>query len=294
MKRLLDIFFLAGAIPILIISIWTTQPFNYYVFLHWYIFLYSIYLIYRTVEGDYVTWLSGIIFSSSTIIFNPFIPFTFSKKTWSIIDLILLLIAFFILAMRIEDYIKSLSEKGKLILKLIKHCFIYSIVIFLMIGFVYYAAVNSKENPYYDFLLITKASIAKGFIIASDEHKDEEKQYRASSQKIRGINIEYIFTTKDGRTIKDTTIVGITEPKYFANANVKPITIEVEYIPSNPKINQIKGRTTHQSIIIGIVIMIFSIGLFVSVFGVLGIRLIKDFFRIFNEIRNEITNVDNK
>ena len=294
MKKLLDIILSVGAITILIVGGWTTRPFQYHVFLHWYIFLYSIYLIFRTKA--FTGKFGVIIFSGSAIIFNPFIFFTFSRTVWSIIDFVLILIGFSVLTWRILVYIESLSKKGKLVFKLFQHYFVFFIIIFLLFGLFFFdgGMKIGVVKPFHNFMLITRASIAKGFIVASDESKVEEEQYREPSEKITGIKIEYVFTTKNGRTIKDSTIVSIKKPKYFANVNVKPIPIEVEYVLSNPKINIIKGQITHQSLITGFVIYIVCVVLLVVVFVPLGILLIKDFLRRINEIKNEITIVDNK
>ncbi len=293
MKKLFDIFLTLGTIIILLIAVLISQPNNFYIFLHWYIFLGSIYLIYRAkdVVGDYGIRFGVIFFCAIAIIFNPFIPFAFSKKTWRIIDLILIVISVYILFLSIEDYKDSLSQKGKIIFKLIKFCFWNFALLFFIIWVFFYKI----GDPYHDFLLITKATTANGFIIGSREQEDDGEHDGIGYQSFY-VYYVYTFTTKDGKTIKDNASERSPESGYLAEANVKPIPIEVEYIPSNPKINRIKGMTTQPTTIWGLIwrfgLLVFF--LIITYFG--GIddfrNTIKSYLREINETRNEDTIAD--
>lgn len=116
MKKLFPIFPPLGAVIILFIGLFATVPHNYYLFLRWYIFLYSIYLFSKTKYLDsFLARPVGIFFCAAVaIIFNPVWPFAFSKMTWRKIDLALLLIFGFLLTIYIKlnyYFRKALAEK---------------------------------------------------------------------------------------------------------------------------------------------------------------------------------------
>lgn len=112
-KKLFDTLLILGIIIILFSAIKATHLHSYYVFLHWYVLLYSIYLIYkaRTIV-IFGTKLGVILFYVAiAILFNPFMPFSFSRTTWRIIDFTLIVIYLPFLLLRIGDYYKELLSK---------------------------------------------------------------------------------------------------------------------------------------------------------------------------------------
>ncbi|MFA5778443.1 MAG: DUF6804 family protein [Candidatus Paceibacterota bacterium] len=73
------------AIGILIGAMWS-HPYGYYQFLRWVVMVtgaYSAYIAYEHKNNTWA-WIFGII----TVLFNPIIPFTFSRSAWQLIDLI--------------------------------------------------------------------------------------------------------------------------------------------------------------------------------------------------------------
>ncbi len=309
MKKLFDIFFLAGAITILIIGLYTSQSYNYDVFLRWYIFLYSVYLIFslyytifknRTLKEEVFFDMAlfiviSLILISMAIIYNPFKPLTFLKEIRPTIDSVILFLASIILIgiliKQIEDYLKSPSARVKEIYKITKEVCNLIMGSLLVLGWmlaVIWLVFYGTEKYYHEFLLITQASTAKGVIIAS---KPQESK----------VDVEYIFVTKDGKTIKNWATLYGPKLRYFTKVfdevtktNFKPVPIEVEYITSNPKINRLKDLNSQSTTIWGLIESAGRMGLIflflftLSFFYICGIINI-DFWNL-KEIRKGITN----
>ena len=71
------------AVGILIGALWD-HPYSYYQLLRWIVAVsgaYSAYLAYEHKDNTW-TWIFSII----AVLFNPIIPFTFSRETWQVID----------------------------------------------------------------------------------------------------------------------------------------------------------------------------------------------------------------
>lgn len=240
MNKLFDILLRIITATILGVAVWTTQSHNYYVFLHWFIFISSIYFAYRTkdIVGIWGIRFSVIFFSVSAILFNPFMQFTFPKTTWRIIDMVL--IADILLFLKIKEYAESLSQKGKLIYNLIKQC---TFGITAMIAAIWFLSYNINANPYHEYQLITESKIANGFITNVEEYKDEVDIPDAQGGGSEPVTIDiydYNFTTQDGKVIKDRS----SDLGYMKNFKNKPLPIQVEYLPDNPKINRVKDETS--------------------------------------------------
>lgn len=271
---------------ILAIAIWSTQSHNYYVLLHWFIFLSSIYLAYRTkdVIGLGQLRFGLIFFSVVAILFNPFMPFTFSKTIWRIIDIVL--IAGLLLFLNIKGFVESLSQKGKLNFKLFKSCFWGCIALLVALWLIFY----ETGNPYNEFLLITKSTTANGFITSSEEQEDVVEPEGRSASQVFNVYYEYHFTTKDGKTVKDHG--SDTNPKsgYLSDANEKPIPIVVEYIPSNPQINRIKDMTLQCKTITEFIWRRLALGGLLLILGCsIGISMIKKGIKEFVTERKNLT-----
>ena len=79
-------------ILVIILLLWalTDNQYSYYQFIRWAILIigtYSAYLSYTVNKNEWV-WTFSII----AILFNPIIPFYFSKNVWQIIDVIVAMI----------------------------------------------------------------------------------------------------------------------------------------------------------------------------------------------------------
>lgn len=71
------------AIGILIGALWS-HPYGYYQLLRWIVSAVSAYSAYVAYEHKNNTWawILGVI----AVLFNPIIPFTFTRETWQVID----------------------------------------------------------------------------------------------------------------------------------------------------------------------------------------------------------------
>lgn len=78
-------------IGILVGALWD-HPYSYYQVLRWVVAIsgaYSAYVAYKH-ENNAWAWIFGVI----TILFNPIIPFFFSKDTWQLIDVVTAIVIF--------------------------------------------------------------------------------------------------------------------------------------------------------------------------------------------------------
>ncbi|MDR3593829.1 DUF6804 family protein [Clostridium sp.] len=234
MNKLFDTLLKLGIIALLIISATTKQQYLYFNFVRWTVFIASIYFAYKSRQTGIV---AVIFFCAFSILFNPFIPFSFRKEIWRLIDLIVSVL----IAMTIDwgKYKESLSPRGKLVYNLIRNCF-WGVVALVAVFWFIYSIIG---NPYNEYLLITQGITTNGFIIYSEEHEDVAEQEGRSAVQVYDVYYEYTFTTQDGKIIKSHASDRNSEPGYLHDANEKPIPIEVEYIPLNPEINRVKNMT---------------------------------------------------
>jgi len=277
-----DIIQLAVSI-LLIIAATTALPYNYYVFLKWTIFILSIFVVYKVKDR-----IVAVIFISAVgILFNPILPFTFKKEIWHIIDFVLGLLL--ILSIDWKEYKNSLSPKGKLVFNLIKNCFWGTLLLIVAFGFVIYE--GDFNNPYHEFLLITKATAAKGFITYSEEQENDGENSPAFD-----VYYEYTFTTKEGKIIKDHANDRSSESGYLKDANTKPITIEVEYISSDPQIHRIKNMTKQANTILDFLLRRIGLGIILLLmFCSFGFLMIMNAIKKYlTESKKTTANIDTK
>jgi len=82
--KIIAVLFLLGAIA--------DNPYSYYQFLRWIILGVSGYSAYLSYNSGKKIWM--VIFGAIALLFNPIIPFYFSRSTWQSIDAIVAIIFF--------------------------------------------------------------------------------------------------------------------------------------------------------------------------------------------------------
>ncbi len=70
---------------ILVFYATSRNPYSYYIFLRWYVFLSCIYFAYLSKDETNKIWF--ILFTVIFLLFNPIIPIYFKKDIWTIIDI---------------------------------------------------------------------------------------------------------------------------------------------------------------------------------------------------------------
>ena len=246
MNKHFDTLLKLGIIVILIVAATTKQHYNYYTFVHWSVFISSIYFAYKSKQqiGIYGIRFFLIFFFAFAILFNPFIAFDFRVTTWRIIDIIVcLLIA---ITLDWKEYIASLSARHKLRYLLVKGC-IWGVV--AVVAAVWFVIGLIKVNPFDEYLLITKGLITNGFITNAEEYEDEvyiPDSQGGGSETVTNVYYKYQFTTQDGRTITDVS----SELGGIEDFKGKQIPIQVEYLRNDPKVNRVKDAT-NQCITLG-------------------------------------------
>lgn len=223
-----------AVIVILVVAATTSQHYNYYVFLHWSVFITSIYFAFKSRNDGYP---AIIFFIAAAVLFNPIKEFLFHKETWTIIDFVIS--ALLLLTIDWKGNRESLSPREKLVYELVKQCIYGALALvaaFCIISYLF------AVNPYHEYLLITKSKIADGFITKVDEYEDDvvvPDSQGGGSEEAFTDNYHYTFTTADGKIFNDQS----SDIGYMKDFNNEPLSIKVEYLPSNPKINRVKDET---------------------------------------------------
>jgi len=153
----------------------------------------------------------------------------------------------------------------KLLKKLLLGLFLEVIACWLVIQ-------EMNVNPYNEYLLIQKGVTVNALITDSTQYQTDVTipDYRGGgSEEVTNTYYSYKFVTCDGITIKD----GSSELNLSGLNN----NIQVEYLPSNPKINRVKGMG-NQCATIGEFILRRIIGglVMLSFFVPFGIYTIKN------------------
>jgi hypothetical protein len=75
-----------------ILLLWalTDNPYGYYQFLRWAVLIIAAYSAYIAYNSKKMSW--AWTFGITAVLFNPIIPFYFSKETWQIIDVFVAII----------------------------------------------------------------------------------------------------------------------------------------------------------------------------------------------------------
>lgn len=131
-------------------------------------------------------------------------------------------------------------------------------VIFLIVAILFW--YHLAGNPSHEFALIRNAQVIKGVLIDSYEDEQEDERGHVYFSDV-GI---YSFEVSDGRNFKSKTRVPTGQLKQQE---------EIEYLPSNPEINRIKGDGC-QTITEFILRKILLGGILLVVFTSFGIRII--------------------
>ncbi|MBI2283276.1 MAG: DUF3592 domain-containing protein [Bacteroidetes bacterium] len=169
-------------------------------------------------------------------------------------------------------------NKKSIYFTLVKRLLLGVAIILASVWFLLY----QTGNPYHEYLLITQSNKAKGQITYSEENSDVVEQYDRYSREVFDVYYEYNFKTPDGIEIKDKGVQTEPKPGFLQNAKKEPIVIEVEYVPSNPKINRIVGMNSQATTIKEFIFRRFGLGLillilFSSIGFVIISNAVKDF-----------------
>lgn len=148
----------------------------------------------------------------------------------------------------------------------------------------------SSSSPINDFWLITKSTIAKGYIIKAEEGTEVvESNEGRSSEVVYFYDYEYRFTLPSGKTMNAYGSEAGELPENLMNLE-NPYQVEVEYLADNPKVARVKGMvgndTTvlqwirHRIIIQTIIFLLFCYW---------GYSIIRDGLKEYSTVRNKVT-----
>lgn len=70
----------------LILAIIPSWPYDYYIFLRWFVFISSIIIAYGFYKSKLTGWT--LVFGAIAFLFNPIFPIYLSRSSWTPIDLI--------------------------------------------------------------------------------------------------------------------------------------------------------------------------------------------------------------
>lgn len=109
----------------------------------------------------------------------------------------------------------------------------------------------SSTSPINDYMLITKSTTAKGYIIKAEEDSEEVSYNDDRSHGIRYYyNYDYYFTLPNGTKINSSGQEDGNLPEYLSDLNASPYQIDVEYLSKNPKICRVKNMNSSDKTIL--------------------------------------------
>lgn len=260
-KNIIFIFIRIIAVIVLFVA-YTDQPISFYNILRFVICGVGIYSAYFAFKSKQNIWI--LLMITMAILFNPLFPIHFERSQWEIYDAIAILILLF----SVPSLHLDVSDRNNIIEKYREpfKTFVWSFVsIIFALLFWYHIA----GNPIDEFALIQNAKVATGILI--DSYEVDTGDERGNVYDV-GV---YRFSLADGRKYKAFTKNSSGEREE-----------QVEYLPSNPSVNRIKGEGC-QSKIKWVERYIFWGGILLAMFLTPGFILVK------NGIK-EIKNIQNK
>lgn len=232
------------ALAALLIWAMRKHGYNYYVFLRLAVCAGSIYIAYYYWCQQ--AWVVSAIFAGLVVLFNPFVPFVFSKHTWSIIDFAVAIV--FVLT-GLAYFKLTGSLLGGAVLCLIGGWF--------------------GENAISDVLLAIRLSDGAHTIAALIDVQEQIDDCDSCPGQIsRTYDVSYDFQTASGQSIKGFANVG------YDPSQDNPRTVAVIYNPANPnesRLEEARQSTVLGAIVIGGIKCLVAIAL--CCFGVTAIRL---------------------
>lgn len=234
------LFILARIIAIIFLLVaYTNQPISFYYFLRFIICAVAIYSAYFSFKTKQTIWIW--LMSAIAILFNPLFPIYLERDLWEIYDAIAILILLLSIPSLRLNITDNIIEKYREPIKTI----IWSVVVIIFALLFWYHIVG---DPIDEFALIQNSKLATGILI--DSYEVDTGDERGTVYDV-GV---YKFSLPDGRKFKAYTKNSLGE-----------LEEQIEYLPSNPSINRIKGEGC-QSIIEWIGEKIIGGGLLLAMF----------------------------
>lgn len=119
------------------------------------------------------------------------------------------------------------------------------------IGFIIITSIWINWNdPFTDFMLLTKGKIVDGYIINSKQESEivEINDGRSEREKFT-YTYQYTFQTSDGNNYTNEETVNGLEPEEFTNLEETSLPVKVTYLDSNPKSSRIFSYTSKNTTI---------------------------------------------
>jgi len=202
---------------IFLLVAYTNQPISFYYLLRFIICAVGIYSAYSAFKTKQTIWIWLMI--AISILFNPLFPIYLERSLWEIYDgiaILILLLSIPSLHLNIND--SSIIDKYREPIKTI----IWGAVLIILALLFWYHIVG---DPLDEFALIQKAKLATGILV--DSYEVDTGDERGNVYDV-GV---YKFSLPDGRKFKA-----------FTKNSIGELEEQVEYLPSNPSINRIKGE----------------------------------------------------
>lgn len=215
-KNIIFIFVRIIAIVFLFIS-YTEQPLIFYKLVRIIICGVGLYSAYFALRAKQNIWIGLMI--GMALLFNPLFPIYLERSQWEIYDTFAILILLFsIPSLNLGESDSNFQLKYQEPIK----SFVWS---FILVVFAFMFWHHLAGNPIDEYLLIQNANLANGILIDS---------YEVDTMDEKG-NVDYVgvykFSIHDGRYFKA-----------FTKNSTGEHEAQIEYLPSNPSINRIKGE----------------------------------------------------
>lgn len=215
-KNIMFLFIRIIAVVLLFVS-YTDQPIIFYKILRIIICGVGLYSAYFAFKAKQNIWI-GLMFGT-VVLFNPIFPIYLERSQWEIYDAAAILILLFSI-----PYLNLGESESNFLLKYLEpiKSFVWS---FILVVFAFMFWHHLAGNPIDEYLLIQNAKLANGILMDSYEVDTGDEKGNVYDVGV------YKFSLPDGRKFKAFT-------KESNGEHEK----QIEYLPSNPSINRIKGE----------------------------------------------------
>jgi hypothetical protein len=240
---------------------------NFYVFLRWFIFLTGAWGAYRAYQESDREWSFILIHLALAILFNPLLPFTFQKSTWTIFNIITAWALLMSVAVLDPEPLERFF--GTSIGNVFRAVFsvVWGIGLILLGALLIYTAMDGLLHRWWlwKHAQPTKAEITQVV------HKVELVETEHSAGYRHFYEVEYVFTVDNQRysgtaSLSDNPVQEeIEEEDAVTPAN--PTYLDVEYQSTNPQ----NSRAIGEGNLMGDIfpgLLLLGIGLWPTVAGV--------------------------
>ena len=266
-------FFLVTRLIAVFLVLWAIgqHSHNYYVFLRWFLFLTAAWGAYRAYRDLHREWIFILMHIALAILFNPILPFTFQKSTWTIFNVISAWVL--LMSVAVLDYEPLEQFIGTTIGNAVRAVFrvAWGVGLILVGALLIYSAVDRILNGWW---LWKNAQQARAQIVTV-AHRVEFVESETRAGYVHSYEVKYSFDVERQHFLGRASLShnplteDIDEDDEITPAT--PTYLEVQYQGTNPQNNRAIGEG---SLLIEVLpaFLVLALGLWPTVAGVNVLR----------------------